>query len=85
VVVEHGQELLVVDIPESVSGLVLAKKAKMGEQLAKPDIRRKLAHLGQQDQRLSLNVTHGTRLWSGFTSSRIDDHLTARTSEEDVQ
>jgi len=46
VVIEYGQQLLVVDVPKGPPGLVLAEEPKVGEQLAQAHVRGQLAHLG---------------------------------------
>jgi hypothetical protein len=38
VVIEHGQQLLVVDIAQRSPRLIFAEKTKMSEQLTEPDV-----------------------------------------------
>lgn len=47
VMIHDGQWLLVINVPERALRLVLAEKPKVGEQLAKPDVRGEVAQFSE--------------------------------------
>src|SRR5437016_6084412 len=60
--VKNGKELVVVYVPESSTGLVLAQESEVSEQLAKAGIRRQLARFPNHGQGLMLGRwNHGNR------------------------
>jgi hypothetical protein len=46
VVIKDSQQLLIVDVPQRPSGLVLAKKSQMSNKLPQPHIGRQIAKFG---------------------------------------
>ena len=48
VVVQDRQQLLIIDIPERPTGLVLAQKSDVSQQLPQPNLGGQLAEIAQQ-------------------------------------
>ncbi len=61
-VIQRGEQLLIIDIPQRAACLVLAKEPQMGQQLPKPHIVRHVNDFSQYGQGLTLSIrNHGTK------------------------
>jgi hypothetical protein len=62
IVLEYGQQLLILNVPERPSRLVLAKKSQVSEKLTEPYLRGQLTQLSQHGQCFALGWwNHGSR------------------------
>lgn len=46
-VIQHGEQFLIINVSQGSARLILAQKTKVSEQLAKPNFGRELKQLGQ--------------------------------------